>query len=165
MGMSDYVQRLRARLGHELLLLPSALVVPRDQRGKILLVKHSYNDQWGLIGGSIELDEAPEAAARREAAEEIGVSLEHLRILGAVGGPEFRVDYPNGDQVAYVSVVYEATLGPEQPRPDGEETIDARWFEIDELLTLDLNSFARVVFAVLGLKARSDRPSAPGVEP
>ena len=32
------------------------------------------------------------------------------RILGVVGGPEFRITYPNGDQTSYVSTVFDATV-------------------------------------------------------
>lgn len=45
----------------------------RDQAGRILLVDPVYRDTWDLPGGVIEADESPNAACRREIAEEIGI--------------------------------------------------------------------------------------------
>jgi len=45
----------------------------RDQAGNILLVDPVYRDTWDLPGGVIEADESPNAACRREVAEEIGL--------------------------------------------------------------------------------------------
>jgi 8-oxo-dGTP diphosphatase len=40
----------------------------------LLLVRASYRAEWNLPGGSIRRNETPEAAARREMAEEIGLT-------------------------------------------------------------------------------------------
>src|ERR1041385_5443319 len=48
------------------------------QAGKVLLVHHRKLDQWLPLGGHIELDEDPEAAALREAKEESGLEVELL---------------------------------------------------------------------------------------
>ncbi|APR39440.1 NUDIX domain-containing protein [Paraburkholderia sp. SOS3] len=47
-----------------------AIYVGRD----VLLVKSSYRAEWNFPGGSLHRDETPEAAARREMEEEIGLS-------------------------------------------------------------------------------------------
>ena len=44
--------------------------------GKVLLVHHRGLNKWLPIGGHIELDEDPEAAALREAREESGLEIE-----------------------------------------------------------------------------------------
>jgi 8-oxo-dGTP pyrophosphatase MutT (NUDIX family) len=74
----------------------------------------------------------------RETREEAGVDVEPVRIVGAYGGGEFRVTYSNGDQVSYVMTVYECRRLGGTPRPDGHETVDARFFsreEADALVT------------------------------
>ncbi|NED99103.1 NUDIX domain-containing protein [Phytoactinopolyspora halotolerans] len=151
MPVSPYIRHLRQSIGHDLLLLPSVAVLPHADDGRILLVKQADTGKWATIGGSVEVDEAPETAAIREAEEEAGVTVELIRIMGAVGGPQFRITYPNGDQTAYVSLVYEARIVGGSPRPDHDETVDVGWFHPDEFATLDLGDFARNSFTALGI--------------
>jgi 8-oxo-dGTP pyrophosphatase MutT (NUDIX family) len=87
---------------YAVLLLPSVAVIPKDAAGRLLLVRHADTGLWGLIGGAIELGEAPEAAAIQETLEETGASIELSALLGAFGGPEYMVEYRNGDQARYV---------------------------------------------------------------
>ena len=151
MPVSPYIRTLRESIGHDLLLLPSVAVLPRDDDGRILLVQQADSGRWGPIGGSVEVDEDPAEAAVREAAEEAGVDVELTRLVTALGGPEFRITYPNGDRTAYVSIVYEARVVGGTPRPDHDETVGVGWFSIDELAMLDLGGFARSTFRALGL--------------
>ncbi|MEM0921982.1 MAG: NUDIX domain-containing protein [Pseudomonadota bacterium] len=54
--------------------------------GQVCLIRHSYGDRraWMLPGGAVDWREAPEAAAVRETAEEVGISeLTRLRIVDA----------------------------------------------------------------------------------
>jgi 8-oxo-dGTP pyrophosphatase MutT (NUDIX family) len=102
MGISPYVRRLRERVGHDLVLLPSVAVLPWDENDRLLLVREAETGLWQTIGGAVELDESPTEAAIREAAEEAGVEVELTGIRGVAGGPQFRMTYPNGDLVSYV---------------------------------------------------------------
>ncbi|MBN3762528.1 NUDIX hydrolase [Burkholderia sp. Ac-20365] len=52
----------------------------------LLLVKSSYRKEWNFPGGSIHRGETPDAAARREMVEEIGLSSPALRPAGSVSG-------------------------------------------------------------------------------
>ena len=97
MPIAPHIQRLRALVGHELLVLPGAAVLPRDGDGRVLLVRTIDDDRWAAIGGAIEPDESPEQAALREAREEAGVSLRLGPVLAVLGGPDYRMTYPNGD--------------------------------------------------------------------
>ena len=148
--ISPYIRRLRERVGSELLLLPSISVLPRDEHGRILLVRLA-DGGWATIGGTVEPDESPADAAVREAKEEAGVDVALGPILAAVGGPDFRVRYPNGDETAYVAVVYDATVVGGTAAPDHDETVEVGWFSPSELAALDLGSFARATFTALGL--------------
>lgn len=59
---------------HEKIDFTVAIFVARD--GKVLLVHHRKLNKWLPLGGHIELDEDPEAAALREAREESGLEVE-----------------------------------------------------------------------------------------
>jgi 8-oxo-dGTP pyrophosphatase MutT (NUDIX family) len=148
--MSPHVRRLRELVGNELLLVPSVTVLPRDDEERVLLVREADTGQWGTIGGAIEIDEAPEDAARREAEEEAGVAVEVRALLAVLAGPQFRVRYPNGDETAYVAVVYDARVTGGSPRADGDETTAVAWHGLEELAATDLSPFTRAAFDALG---------------
>jgi 8-oxo-dGTP pyrophosphatase MutT (NUDIX family) len=105
-GIAAHIARLRAVVGHELLLLPSVSVLPVDAAGRVLLVRHAgHDDGWGVLGGAVDVGESPAAAAVREAREEISADVQ---LVDRLGGPDYVVSYPNGDRTAYVTAVYEA---------------------------------------------------------
>jgi 8-oxo-dGTP pyrophosphatase MutT (NUDIX family) len=153
MPMSPYVERLRTVVGHDLLLLPSAAVLPRRDDGALLLARHHASGRWETIGGMVEPGEDPADAARREVMEEVGVEVSLGALLGVVGGPDFVVRYPNGDVVAYVSSVWEATIVAGEPIPDDDEVTAVRWFAPAELADADLGPFCRATLRAVGILA------------
>jgi len=146
-GISPYLRRLRERVGHELLLIPAVAVLPWDEDGRLLLARERQTGLWQTVGGSIEPDESPHDAARRETMEEAGVTVEIDRIRTVVGGSQFRMIYPNGDLVAYVSTVFDAHVVDGEPRADGEETSQVAWFTAEELEDARLTPFTLELFA------------------
>lgn len=134
--MSPFFVQLRKKVGHDLLLLPSVTVLVFDSAGRVLLVRHANNNVWVAPGGMIEVDEMPEQAARREMQEETGCEIEILGILGVYGGSAFRVQYQNGDEVAYVMTVYEARISGGELKPDGQETLETNFFSYAETHSL-----------------------------
>lgn len=57
---------------------------------KVLVIHHRALDRWLPLGGHIELDEDPEAAALREALEESGLEVELLGERPPTTGPGTR---------------------------------------------------------------------------
>ena len=49
---------------------------------EVLLVKHTYQDEWYFPGGGAKRKETLDQAARREAFEEVGATLGDLELLG-----------------------------------------------------------------------------------
>jgi 8-oxo-dGTP pyrophosphatase MutT (NUDIX family) len=146
MGMSDYMRALRAKVGHDYVVMPCAAVLVRGEEGRVLLVRH-VEGRWQLPGGAVDPDESPADAARRECREEASVEVELGRILGAFGGPEYRVAYANGDEVGVVSVIYEATIVAGTPQPGDDETQNVGWFSPAELKQLELSPVTRATLA------------------
>jgi ADP-ribose pyrophosphatase YjhB (NUDIX family) len=52
------------------------------QDGRLLLVRHTYQDAWYLVGGGVQGGETLVQAVRREAAEEVGAELGDLNLFG-----------------------------------------------------------------------------------
>ena len=90
----DAVWRVALRLGFRLARAWWHLRRPRHEGALVaihvgqalLLVKSSYRAEWGFPGGSLRPGETPDAAARREMEEEIGLSSPPLLPAGSVCG-------------------------------------------------------------------------------
>lgn len=156
-GPSDYLLWLREHVGHELLLLPCVAALVRDDEGRLLLVRNVGNGRWGTVGGMVEPGESPGEAAVREVHEETGLTVELGDILGAVGGSDYIIQYPNGDVVAAITTVYDAAVVGGDLRPDGHEVDATRWTSEADLPTVDLNPFATAMLTELGIFDPADR--------
>jgi ADP-ribose pyrophosphatase YjhB (NUDIX family) len=150
MAISDYVRRLRELIGKQLLLMPSVSVLVQEDDDRLLLVRHADSGLWGLVGGAVEVDERPDEAAIRETQEETGLLVELTRLVAALGGPGFRIIYPNGDETAYVTIVYEARPLGGVERADGDEVLEVGWFRRNELSAIDLGGIAQATLHELG---------------
>ncbi|MCL4506623.1 MAG: NUDIX domain-containing protein [Chloroflexi bacterium] len=73
------LSRLRWRITRPVTLGIRLLLV-KDQN--VLLVRHTYQPYWFLVGGGVKRHETLQEAARREAAEEVGAQLGALRLHG-----------------------------------------------------------------------------------
>ncbi len=136
MPMSDYVRSLRERVGTMQLEMPTASVIVFDEARRILLVRHVEGNQWTTPGGLIEPEETPADAAVREAWEETGLAVDLVRIIGVFGGKACTSTYSNGDRIAWVSTLFEGKVVGGAPRHDGEETLEVRFLQLDELRRL-----------------------------
>src|ERR1700730_7403694 len=151
MSIPAHIARLRAAVGHDLLLLPWVSVLPVDQAGRLLLVRHAgHNDGWAVLGGAVEVGESPVEAAVRETREEIGVDVRLVRLLDVLGGPDYQVSYPNGDRTAYVTAVYEAMIIDGSPPSSDDELTDIAWFASEHLPRLELSRLSRALLSATG---------------
>ncbi|HVE49846.1 MAG TPA: NUDIX domain-containing protein [Casimicrobiaceae bacterium] len=137
MPMSDHMKSLRAKVGNDLLLVPTVAVYAFDTSGRVLLVRDAQSGQWTSPGGMIDPGESPATAAVREVWEEARMHVELTHIVGVFGGPSFSVVYENGDQLEFVTTVFSARPLRGEATPDGVETTEARWFTRAEVEILD----------------------------
>lgn len=122
--------RLAHRLRHRWRTLAGARlagvsVFVTDLEGRLLLVRHSYGPGgWALPGGGMKRGEAPEAAAAREVAEEVGCRIEGARVLDQI-----EETLSGSPHTAWL--VAGRTL--DRPRPDQREILEARFFPTHSL--------------------------------
>ena len=131
--MSGYIQAMRALVGRRPILQCGASVLVRNAKGELLLQQRMDNGLWGYHGGSVELDERVEDAARRELLEETGLTAKRMTLLGVFSGPELHYIYPNGDEVSNIDIVFlcDDYTGEITRQPD--EVRALRWFAPGEL--------------------------------
>ena len=99
------------------------------QRGSdVLLVKRKYDPRigtWSLPAGFLELGEAPEECAVREAKEETNLDIE----IGALYGVFPAIDDPRSQVVL---IVYRGVIIGGEVRP-GDDALEAQFFHLDKL--------------------------------
>ncbi len=101
-----------------------------DERLEVLLVRRNpearfMGGAWVFPGGALDDGESHRAAGMREVAEEAGVVLEDPEALLAfsrwITPPQVRIRF---DTRFFLAPAPEGA----DPRPDGAETVDARWY-------------------------------------
>lgn len=101
-------------------------IIARDGAGRLLLVRHSYGPfVWTFPGGGLRQGEDPKLAAAREFSEELGCALEDLLFLGQI-----EANFHGATNVVHV---FTGLLVADQPKPDGRELIEARFFAPNDL--------------------------------
>ena len=130
--MTSYVKTMREKIGHDMLILAGAGVLPYKD-GRVLLQKRRDNGCWAINGGCMEVGETAEATAKRELFEETGLVAKTLELVGVFSGEDMLYTYPNGDKVCVVAIQYACRDFGGELSPQVEEVAELRWFEINNL--------------------------------
>lgn len=133
--MSGYIMDLRKEVGQRPLIQCGASVICLNDRNEILLQQRGDDGSWAYCGGSVELYERVEDAAAREFYEETGLTVQGLELFGVFSGPEMAHEYPNGDKVANIDIVYICRQYSGELKVDGDEVLALRFFPLDALPT------------------------------
>ena len=94
-----------------------------EQDGELLLVKHNYQERWGLPGGWLSKDETPMQCARRELKEELGASVVAVEL--------FELRKPANSNVVDIAVV--CKINSEDFHVDNSEISEFKFFPGDSL--------------------------------
>lgn len=130
--MSEYIKQIREKVGHDRVIVVGAGVFVYEG-GKILLQNRKDNLCWALHGGSVEIGEKVEDAAKRELFEETGLTANKLELLGVFSGENLMYTYPNGDKVCIIGIIYVCRDFSGDLLMETNETSELRWFGIDSL--------------------------------
>lgn len=133
MPMSEYIRDLREKIGTTVLEVPTASVLAFDDSERVLLVRHVEGNDWTTPGGMIEPYETPSNAAVREMWEETGLLVALTHVIGVFGGELCSSTYANGDKIAWVSTLFGARVIHGVLKPDGVETLEARYIGREEI--------------------------------
>jgi len=97
---------LRKHVGHDPLIGVGATTLVFNDKNELLLNLRSDTNTWGIPGGSMELFETIEETAIRELKEETGICADELQLVTVLSGKEFYFEYPNGDKMCTVIVLF-----------------------------------------------------------
>ena len=101
-----YILDLRKHIGHTPLIGVGATTLVFNDRKELLLNLRTDTNTWGIPGGSMELYESIEETAIRELKEETGIHADELELVTVLSGKDFYFEYPNGDKMCTVIVLF-----------------------------------------------------------
>ena len=130
MAAKDYIRWIRSKVGHERIILTFAGGCIFNNQGAVLLQRRGDSHKWGFPGGAIELGEAPEMTAVREAKEETGLEVSIGKLIGVYTDPD--IIYPNGDQAQSIVIAYELQVIGGKLFCDQDETLELKYFSKEE---------------------------------
>ena len=131
----DYITYIRKMVGHNKIIMNAAACIIVNAQNEVLLQLRGDDHFWGLPGGIMELGETPEETCRREVLEETGLTLGDITLLDVFANPHKR--WPNGDLAHILCHVFVCRETTGDLTIDGDETLDLRYFNQNELPTIN----------------------------
>ena len=113
-------------------------VIFDESRQKVLLTRRADNGLWCVPGGGMESGESAAEACEREVWEETGLHVRVKRLVGVYSNPDQLVVYPDGNQVHFVIMGFEAEIvGGELGLSN--ETTEAGFFTLKEIESMPMH--------------------------
>jgi 8-oxo-dGTP diphosphatase len=133
MPPSEYLRQIRSKIGNDLLFFPGVIAVVINEAGEVLLQHRSDTGKWCLIGGIMDPGEEPADTTIREVLEEAGVLVTINRLVGIYSEPDSLVNYPNGDQMMFMTIVFACRPISGEAHVNDDESLEVRYFPLDNL--------------------------------
>jgi len=123
----NYIQTIRKLIGNEVLMTVGCGIII-EQGNQILLQHRKDRDVWGIPGGVMEPGETFLETAVRETFEETGLIVEQLKLFGLYSGEEGFAEYPNGDKVFSIQIIFHSSCFSGELIHETEESHEHRFF-------------------------------------
>ena len=132
-----YIMNLRKYVGYEPLIGLGATTLVFNEKNEILLNLRTDTNNWGIPGGSMELYETIEETAIRELKEEAGISAEELELVTVLSGKDYYFEYPNGDKLCTVIVLFKVKNYSGTVKVSDKESKELKFFALDKLPNME----------------------------
>lgn len=153
MGRTDFYHQPDAPTPNSLVVAVTAFV--DDGRGHTLLIRRTDSGLWALPGGAVDFGEDVAAAAGRETAEETGIEITTVGIVGIYSDPRHVIAYDDGEVRQEFSICLRAKpTGGELRTSNESSAVD--WVSRDQLRDLAIHPAMR-----LRLEHGFDQTAAP----
>ncbi len=112
-------------------------IIMNNQK-KVLLEKRSDSNRWSLIGGGLKINESLEQCLKREIYEETGLKIDKYNFIDICDDPTRIVQYPDGNVLRIITVVYKCYLDKLKRLLPSDESLELKFFYVDELIGIDI---------------------------
>ena len=128
---------LRKHIGHDPLIGVGATTLVFNDKKELLLNLRTDTNSWGIPGGSMELYETIEETAIRELKEETGICADELELVTVLSGKDFYFEYPNGDKMCTVIVLFKVLNYTGTLKVSDNESKALRFFPLTNLPVME----------------------------
>lgn len=141
----NYLTDLRKKINHDPIEgVGTGVIVHRTNKNgiiEVLLQLRTDMDQYGLLGGGLELGESYEECAVNELLQEAAIiaNQEDLVLKKVYAGAKHVTKYPSGDIVFHTVVVYSidySECSQLDIKVDESETKELRWITVENLKSM-----------------------------
>lgn len=139
----SYLGQIRKLIGKRKLIITAARAVIRDREGHILFIRRRDNGLWGMPAGSQELDESILDCLKREVKEETGLNVITATPMAIYSRLSIVTVYDDPYHLFQVQFLVDDWSG--ELATETDETVDARFFRLDELPEEIPNSYQEVL--------------------
>ncbi|WP_318767413.1 NUDIX hydrolase [Lactiplantibacillus carotarum] len=130
--MANYIQEIRALVGHKPIILNTAAGILVDDQQRVLLNLRADTHNWSLPGGYLEYGETYAQACVREYQEDSGYQVRIIDRIGIFDRGE--AAYPNGDVAQTISALFLVEpVGGQALDHATNETLGLDYFDFDDL--------------------------------
>lgn len=137
---TDYFNDPGAPEANSLKVAVSAFV--QDADGRILMIHRTDNDKYSIPGGGMEVGETVADAVVREVAEETGIQVRPVGIVGIFSNPRHVIAYDDGEVRQEFSICFAAEPIGGTPSTSSESKA-VRWVPPEEISELDVHPSIR----------------------
>lgn len=139
---------LRKHVGHAPLIGVGATTLVFNDKQELLLNLRTDTNTWGIPGGSMELYESIEETAIRELKEEAGIRANELNLVTVLSGKDYYFEYPNGDQMCTVIVLFKVSHYTGTPKVSDNESKALKFYPLTDLPALEPRA-AKIIQQIL----------------
>lgn len=111
-----------------------------ELNGKLLLEHRADSDCWSLVGGGLQMEETLTQGLTREIKEETGMDIheEQLSFYRIYDDPSRIAQYPDGNVLRIISVVYRLPLCRNTDLKCSSESRELKYFAPEEIRRLTI---------------------------
>ena len=132
-----YIMNLREKVEHAPLIGVGATTLVFNNKNELLLNLRSDTNNWGIPGGSKELNETLEECAIRELKEETNINVNDLELITVLSGKDYYFKYPNEDELDCVIVLYKVSDYDGELKINDGESKKLEFFSLDNMPELE----------------------------
>jgi len=144
----SYIYKLRQKVGKELILTTTVVVIPVRQDGKIKLVNAPHMGGWTPVGGHCEPGDSFASAALHELKEEAGITAgaDDLELFATISGAGRIFHYADGDTQPFTLAFFLRNWQDEGDNTDKEEISGMKWVDLNEAIKMPANESVKLIF-------------------